>query len=79
MTKEADLTNHLSNPKDADANTAPKDKDSKPSAPPVKKPEEEKKKTSEIPSGPIEPASKADKQFQEAMNILKGLQIIQNK
>ena len=79
MTKEADLTNHLSNLKDADANTAPKDKDSKPSAPPVKKSEEEKKKTSETPSGPIEPTSKADKQFQEAMNILKGLQIIQNK
>jgi carboxyl-terminal processing protease len=58
MTKEADLTNHLSNPKDA---------------------EEEKKKTSDTPSGPIEPGSKADKQFQEAMNILKGLQIIQNK
>jgi len=83
MTKEADLTNHLSNPKDADANAAPKDKDSKPLAPPVKKPEEEKekekKKTSDTPSGPIEPGSKADKQFQEAMNILKGLQIIQNK
>jgi len=79
MTKEADLTNHLSNPKDADTNVAPKDKDSKPLAPPIKKPEEEKKKTSDTPSGPIEPASKADKQFQEAMNILKGLQIIQNK
>ncbi len=83
MTKEADLTNHLSNPKDADANAAPKDKDSKPLAPPVKKPEEEKekekKKTSDTPSGPIEPGSKADKQFQEAMNILKGLQIIQNR
>ncbi len=85
MTKEADLTNHLSNPKDADANAAPKDKDSKPLATPVKKPEEEKekekekKKTSDTPSGPIEPGSKADKQFQEAMNILKGLQIIQNK
>ncbi len=79
MTKEADLTNHLSNPKDADANTPSKDKDSKPVTPPVKKPEEEKKKTSDTPSGPIEPGSKADKQFQEAMNILKGLQIIQNK
>jgi carboxyl-terminal processing protease len=79
MTKEADLTNHLSNPKEADTNVAPKDKDSKPLAPPIKKPEEEKKKTSDTPSGPIEPASKADKQFQEAMNILKGLQIIQNK
>ncbi len=83
MTKEADLTNHLSNPKDADANAAPKDKDSKPLATPVKKPEEEKekekKKTSDTPSGPIEPGSKADKQFQEAMNILKGLQIIQNR
>ncbi len=79
MTKEADLTNHLSNPKDANASAAPKDKDTKPVAPPVKKPEEEKKKTSDTPSGPIEPTSKADKQFQEAMNILKGLQIIQNK
>jgi carboxyl-terminal processing protease len=79
MTKEADLTNHLSNPKDADANVAPKDKDSKPVTSPVKKSEEDKKKTSDIPSGPIEPGSKADKQFQEAMNILKGLQIIQNK
>jgi carboxyl-terminal processing protease len=77
MTKEADLTNHLSNPKDADANAA--SKDNKPVTPPVKKPEEEKKKTSDTPSGPIEPGSKADKQFQEAMNILKGLQIIQNK
>jgi len=79
MTKEADLTNHLSNPKDADANAASKDKDSKSVTPPVKKPEEEKKKASDTPSGPIEPGSKADKQFQEAMNILKGLQIIQNK
>lgn len=77
MTKEADLTNHLSNPKDVDTNNAPKD--SKPLAQPIKKPEEEKKKTSDTPSGPIEPTSKADKQFQEAMNILKGLQIIQNK
>ena len=77
VTKEADLTNHLSNPKDADANAV--SKDSKPAAAPVKKPEEEKKKTSDAPSGPIEPGSKADKQFQEAMNILKGLQIIQNK
>jgi carboxyl-terminal processing protease len=79
MTKEADLTNHLSNPKDADTNVAPKDKDSKPVTSPVKKSEEDKKKTSDSPSGPIEPGSKADKQFQEAMNILKGLQIIQNK
>ena len=77
MTKEADLTNHLSNPKDVDTNNAPKD--SKPLAQPIKKPEEEKKKTSDTPSAPIEPTSKADKQFQEAMNILKGLQIIQNK
>jgi carboxyl-terminal processing protease len=70
MTKEADLTNHLSNPKD---------KESKPVTSPAKKPEEDKKKASDAPSGPIEPGSKADKQFQEAMNILKGLQIIQNK
>jgi carboxyl-terminal processing protease len=77
MTKEADLTNHLSNPKDANSTATPKD--TKPLAPPVKKPEEEKKKTSDTPTGPIEPTSKADKQFQEAMNILKGLQIIQNK
>ncbi|MSQ80266.1 MAG: S41 family peptidase [Candidatus Methylopumilus sp.] len=77
MTKEADLTNHLSNPKDADANAPAKDNKTSPS--PIKKPEEEKKKNTDTSSGPIEPASKADKQFQEAMNILKGLQILQNK
>lgn len=75
--KEADLTNHLSNPKDADTNAVPKD--NKPLPGSLKKSDEEKNKFSDTPAGPIEPGSKGDKQFQEAMNILKGLQIIQNK
>ncbi|BCM24093.1 S41 family peptidase [Methyloradius palustris] len=77
--READLSNHLSNPKDASANTpatpvktpdaatpAPVDKDKAPAD-----------KTSD--KAPPEPGSKSDYQFNQALNLLKGAQILQRK
>jgi carboxyl-terminal processing protease len=68
---EADLGKHLSNPKDADANKTPEAKD------PVKA--EAIRKANEKrfaeQKGPIEPASKDDFQFVQAMNLLKGLPV----
>ena len=66
---EADLAKHLSNPKDADAN--------KPAMSEVLDAAKEKlneKKFAEQ-KGPIEPASKEDIQFMQAMNVLKGLPV----
>jgi carboxyl-terminal processing protease len=63
---EADLAKHLSNPKDAaEAAEAAKVKDAA---------KLNEKKFAE-PQGPIEPASKEDFQFQQAMNHLKGLPV----
>jgi carboxyl-terminal processing protease len=68
--READLTGHLSNPKDSEAPspqpakiTPPKDDDKEPAD----------------KSAPLEPGSKNDFQFTQAMNLLKGLQILQKK
>ena len=71
--READLERHLGNDKDKDAN--------KPQAKPVK-PAKEKGTKDEgddeaIPR--LEYASKSDHQFQQALNLLKGLQIVQSK
>ena len=68
---EADLAKHLSNPKDADANT-PAVKDAAKEA--AAKAKLNEKKFAE-PQGPIEPASKDDFQFMQAMNVLKGLPV----
>lgn len=73
---EADLTGHLSNPKDE----ASKDAPAKPNdAEVAKKKAEAAKKAKEKQfaerKGPIEPASKEDIQFQQAMNVLKGLPV----
>jgi carboxyl-terminal processing protease len=68
---EADLGKHLSNPKDAEANKPVEAKD------PVKaeaiRKANEKRYAEQ--KGPIEPASKDDFQFQQAMNLLKGLPV----
>jgi carboxyl-terminal processing protease len=66
---EADLAKHLSNPKDA-AEKAEKDAAKEAAA----KAKLNEKKFAE-PQGPIEPASKDDIQFQQAMNVLKGLPV----
>jgi carboxyl-terminal processing protease len=70
--READLTRHLSNPKDAEEAMIPHPDQ------PAKDMTKEKlneKKFAE-PTGPIEPASKDDIQFNQAMNLLKGLPVI---
>jgi carboxyl-terminal processing protease len=72
---EADLAGHLSNPKDGQLKEGGNEK------PEVLSNEKEEalKKASEEkfaePKGPIEPASKDDFQFVQAMNFLKGLPV----
>jgi carboxyl-terminal processing protease len=67
---EADLSRHLSNPKDADAGKPAEHDPAKDAA--ISKANE--KKFAEQ-KGPIEPASKDDVQFVQAMNLLKGLPV----
>lgn len=67
---EADLSGHLSNPKDAKAGVPVKSEASAA----AKEKLTEKKNTE--PTGPIEPASKDDIQFMQAMNFLKGKPVI---
>lgn len=68
---EADLSKHLSNPTDADA--AKKAAEDKAKALAAKEKLNEKKFAES--KGPIEPASKDDFQFNQAMNLLKGLPV----
>ncbi|MEY3650929.1 MAG: Carboxy-terminal-processing protease [Pseudomonadota bacterium] len=68
--READLSRHLSNPKDTEApakTEAPKPAASK---------EENKEKHAEFK--PIEAGTKSDFQFMQAINLLKGMDIIQS-
>ena len=77
--READLSHHLSNPKDTEEPSA------KPS---VKLPDA---KITDVkndvltpikmdrPTGPIEPASRGDVQYMQALNLLKGMEILQPK
>lgn len=67
--READLSRHLSNPKEPEAPV----KQDTPKAAPAEKNGESK----DDKSGPTEPGSKNDYQFNQAMNLLKGLQILQ--
>lgn len=73
---EADLAGHLSNPKDAKLQDGGNEK---PAEALTKEKEEALKKAKEEkfaePKGPIEPASKDDFQFVQAMNVLKGLPV----
>ncbi|MEE9331119.1 MAG: S41 family peptidase [Methylophilaceae bacterium] len=69
---EADLRGHLSNPKTGEPNTPSKEVNKKKKEDVVKEMKEEKFAE---PKGPIKPASKDDIQFQQAMNVLKGLPV----
>ena len=71
---EADLTRHLSNPKDPQAGVVLKPEVSSPAKDAAKDKLNEKKYAE--PTGPIEPASKEDLQFAQAMNFLKGKPVI---
>ncbi|NOT14153.1 MAG: S41 family peptidase [Methylotenera sp.] len=79
---EADLTRHLSNPKEVSAVT-PEKADATKSAKDATKAEAAKSKLNEKkyaePTAPIEPASKDDIQFMQAMNLLKGLPVVQSE
>ncbi|QLQ24306.1 MAG: S41 family peptidase [Dechloromonas sp.] len=78
--READLDRHLTNDRDKDAaKDAPK-----PQAKPAAKTGKDKDKggkdeSEEDPLARLEYGSKSDHQFQQALNLLKGLKIIQNK
>ena len=76
---EADLARHLSNPKEGEApkTEAPKATES-PAKPTPPSAPEEKDKTGDKPVL-IEPGTKSDFQFTQGLNLLKGLQILQNK
>jgi len=71
--READLSRHLSNPNGGEA--PPR---SEPKAAPQNK-EQAPEVKSDDKQAPIEPGSKNDYQYNQAMNLLKGLQILQNK
>ncbi len=74
---EADLTRHLSNPKESQAAT-PEKADAATPAKDVAKEKMNEKKFAET-TGPIEPASKDDIQFMQAMNFLKGKPVIKSE
>lgn len=69
---EADLKRHLSNPTDAKGNAENKAADEAKAKAAAEKLKEEKHAETR---GPIEPASKDDFQFTQAMNLLKGLPV----
>ncbi len=68
--READLTNHLANPIDGEDAPKPASKTDDP---------KDKKDKSADKNIQMEPGSKNDYQFNQALNLLKGLQILQHK
>ena len=80
--READLDRHLMNDREKEAaKEAPKEAP-KPQAKPATKPGKDKGGKEDGDDEPIERleyASKKDHQFQQALNLLKGLKIMQNK
>lgn len=75
---EADLEKHLDNPTDKDANAPAKGVNKAPAAKPKSNPgKDEAEDPSEPPSREL--ASKKDYQLNQALNLLKGLQIMQSK
>ncbi|ROH86306.1 S41 family peptidase [Pseudomethylobacillus aquaticus] len=80
--READLNHHLSNPKETEAEpaapaapAAPAEPAAKPEADAPKKPGAD----AAAATGPAEFGSKSDYQLNQALNLLKGLQILQKK
>lgn len=81
--READLDRHLINDRDKDAGKEAAKPEAKPQAKTPAKPAKDKNgkddaADDEMPAR-LEYASKSDYQFQQALNLLKGLQIMQNK
>jgi carboxyl-terminal processing protease len=82
--READLDRHLNNDRDKEAGKEAAKPDAKVPAKTPAKPGKDRDKTpkeeseDDLPQR-LEYASKADYQFQQALNLLKGLQIMQNK
>ncbi len=78
--READLDRHLNNDRDPDSNKDMPKLESKPLTKPGKDKNNKKDEEAddELPAR-LEYASKGDYQFQQALNLLKGLQIMQNK
>jgi len=80
--READLDRHLTNDKEKEAAKEAAKPEAKPQTKAPAKPGKEKngkdEAEDEMPVR-LEYASKADYQFQQAVNLLKGLQIMQNK
>ncbi|HYN54794.1 MAG TPA: S41 family peptidase [Methylotenera sp.] len=74
---EADLTRHLSNPKELQG-AVPEKIEAVTPAKDVAKEKLNEKKFAEA-TGPIEPASKDDIQFMQAMNFLKGQPVIKSE
>ena len=75
---EADLEKHLDNPTDKDASAPAKGVNKAPAARPKSNPgKDEADEPSEPPSREL--ASKKDYQLNQALNLLKGLQIMQSK
>lgn len=72
---EADLSKHLSNPSDADAVKKAAEDAAKAAAKAAAAKEKLNEKKYAETKGPIEPASKDDFQFIQAMNLLKGLPV----
>ena len=73
-TREADLAGHLTNDKDPNAEKAAVAKpESKPEAKPADKPDA--KKDDDKPPARLEYGSKEDFQYQQAINLLKGLPV----
>ena len=77
--READLDRHLMNDREKEgAKEAPKPQAAKPAAKPTKD-KGGKEEADDEPLERLEYASKKDHQFQQALNLLKGLKIMQNK
>jgi len=82
--READLERHLENKEEFNkGKTKPTDKDSKakPAEPPKDKTSDAGKNPDDgtQPEGPLEMASKKDYQLQQALNVLKVQQLLQQK
>jgi len=77
--READLDRHLSNDRDKEANKEAAKQEAKGQAKPSKNGKDKKEDAEEEMPPRLEYATKGDYQFQQALNLLKGLQIMQNK
>lgn len=76
--READLERHLTNDKDAaQAKETPKPQSKAPAKPKASNGKEDSEEASEPPSREL--AAKSDYQLGQALNLLKGLQIMQNR